>query len=179
MAAPAPPPVLAVPQSMVRRALEVEGWLEFGCHDIALEKVQPLLEVPGARIAGLFLRARALVDAGRFTDALRDIEELRPLHDDQDWVDLTEAWCRKRLGDVPGAADCMRRLIVRDGRNAIGHFNLGCYLALLGDRRGALDELTTACGLDDTFRGSPLDDDDLSSLHGEAEFEALRQDGVS
>jgi tetratricopeptide (TPR) repeat protein len=166
---------LAVPASLQRRASEVEGWLELGCPEIALDKVDPLLEVAGARNAGLFYRVRGNVELGRFSEALRDIEELRPVHHDREWLDLTEAWCCKRTGRLTDAIACMERLVRREPTSAVGHFNLGCYLALLGHQDLAMCSLTHACSLDDSFRGVPLDDADLASLRGRADFVALRE----
>lgn len=166
--------MLSVPPSLQRRALEVEGWFELGCAETALRKVEPLLAVPGARPLGLFLRVRALVALERHAEALADLQTVRNLPHDPEWLELTEAWCQKRLDNLPAAAACMERLIERRSRCAIGHFNLGCYLALLGDSKRALAEVTVACGLDPAFRGEPLDDPDLHSLHGLPEFDALR-----
>lgn len=166
--------MLAVPPSLQRRAIEVDGWLDLGCPETALAKVEPLLSVPGARAVGLRLRVRAYVDLGRFGEALDDLEALRSLHHDPEWLDLTEAWCCKRTGRLQDAAGCMERLIQREPGNAVGYFNLGCYLALAGDAERALSMLHRACTLDATFRGEPLDDPDLDCLRERAEFALLR-----
>jgi tetratricopeptide (TPR) repeat protein len=166
--------VLAVPPSLQRRAIEVDGWLDLGCPQVALDKVEPLLSSPGARPVGLCLRARAYVGLGRYQDALADIDTLRPLHHDPEWLDLTEAWCCKRIGRLHDAAACMERLIGREPDSAIGYFNLGCYLALAGDLDRAMAMVTRACSIDATFRGEPLDDPDLDSLRQRAEFASLR-----
>lgn len=166
--------MLSVPASLQRRALEVEGWLDLGCTTTALDKLAPLLAVPGARPIGLFLSVRALVTLGDFALALTQLDELRDLHHEPEWFDLTEAWCRKRTGDIQGAARCMERLIGREPRSAIGHFNLGCYLALMGETARAIGLLRQACRLDASFRSTPLDDTDLDGLRGRPDFEALR-----
>ena len=165
---------LAVPTSLRRRADEVEGWLELGCPQVAREKVETLLAVPGARAVGLFLRVRANVELNDYATSLRDLEELRPLHHDPEWFDLTEAWCRKRTGQLTEAMQCMERLLRRQPSSAIGHFNLGCYLALLGDAETAIRSLGRACLLDATFRGVPMDDPDLDSLRARSDFVAMR-----
>ncbi|MCA8954537.1 MAG: hypothetical protein KDC87_00605, partial [Planctomycetes bacterium] len=156
-----------------RTALEIEGWLDLGCAEHALQKLEALFALPGARPAALILRVRALVALGDFRAALLDLEEVQDFDHDPDWRDLTEAWCRKRIDDLPGAVQCMERLVARTHHSAIGHFNLGCYLALRGESSRALDEVSLACGLDPSFRAMLADESDLESLRHLPEFRAL------
>ncbi len=169
--------VVSVPSSLSRLALEVEGWLDLHCPEQALAKVAPLLAVPGARSAGLYFRTRALVELGRCEEALACLTELRPFEQDPDWLDLTEAWCLKRVGNVTEAAACMERLLQRSRRSAVGHYNLGCYLALLGQRDRAIDEVSLACGMEAAFRRHLATETDLGSLRGDPRFDQLMQGG--
>ena len=162
-----------VPRSLRRRAIEVAGWLELGCPRRALDKVEPLLATPGARPFGLKLKASAAIQLEEFATALEALDELGPFEDDHAWLDLTEAWCRKRTDDLPAAIHCMERLIRRDPKSAIGHYNLGCYLALQGDTGRALDCVTRACGLDRNFREMLEGEDDLDALRDDPEFRKL------
>ena len=165
----------SVPKSVQRLAIEIEGWLDLECPERALLKMEGLLAVPGARPVGLQLRVRAYVGVNQYAEAIADIEELRHFDHDPDSADLTEAWCRKRMGDVPSSAACMERLLARTNQSAIGHFNLGCYLALLGDTQRALDEITVACGIDRSFRKLLEEEQDLDSLRGHPAFEDLKE----
>jgi hypothetical protein len=165
--------ILPVPAALQRLADEVDGWLDLRCPERALERVEPLLQDPAGRPAGLTMRIRAFVRMGRHADALADIAELRTAKVDVDWIDLCEAWCRKRVADLPGAIRCMEQLIARNPRSDIGHFNLGCYLALAGQRDRAIDEVTLACGLTDSFRDLARDEPDLDSLRNDARFRSL------
>jgi hypothetical protein len=177
-----------VPSSLERLADEIDGWLELRCPDKALAMVAPLLEPGPARAQGLWLRIRGLVALGKHAEALADLVAMRPaveLLDDvrlrgsgREWVELTEAWCRKRSDDLSGAIACMRRLIDGQPRSAIGHFNLGCYLALAGEREQALSEVTVACGIDETFRAFLADEPDLDSLHQDPRFQGLQKKTV-
>ncbi|MEM7203474.1 MAG: hypothetical protein AAF628_24635 [Planctomycetota bacterium] len=168
---------VSVPKSLARLAMEIEGWLELGAPDQALARLRPLLESTGAREAGLFFRAKALVGLDRFGEALDCIGELRPFHRDPEWLDLTEAWCLKRTGQVAGAADCMERLLRRCHRSAIGHYNLGCYLALLGKTDRAIDEVSLACGMEAEFREHARTEEDLASLRADERFRRLLGNG--
>lgn len=162
-----------VPNSLRRRVTEVEGWLDFGCPHRALRKLAPLLENPGARSVGLALKARALVTLRRHQEALQTLEALEGIGGDLDWIDLTAAWCNKRLERLQPAIEHMERLLSRNHRSAIGHFNLGCYLALAGECERALDEVSIACGIDDTFRHLLEDESDLDSVRDHPRFRDL------
>ncbi len=152
--------------------IEVEGWLELECPGKALEKVTTLLDHPAGRAVGLVLEVRALIMTNDFQKALESLQKLQEFDHDQEWADLTEAWCRKRLDDLPGAVGCMERLIDRD-KCSIGYFNLACYLTLMGERKRALDELAIACGMDPRFRKLLEEEKDLESLHDDPSFQAL------
>ena len=162
-----------VPPSVQRLAIEIEGWLDLNCPEHAILKLSDLLAVPGARPTALSLRVRALVATHDYDDAIADLNEIRHFDHDPEWADLTEAWCRKRLNDLPAAIACMERLVARTNHSAIGHFNLGCYLALAGEPERALDEITLSCGIDNSFRKLLAEEADLDSLRDYAEFQNL------
>ncbi len=162
-----------VPDSLRGLTREIDAWISFGCPDRALAKLEPLLTTPGARPAGLALQTRALIELARYGEALECLRELRELGSDEEWLDITEGWCHKRLDDLPTAIACMRRLVERANKSAIGHFNLGCYLALAGATEEAIDEVTLACGLDQQFRALAEKEDDLLSLRDEPRFQDL------
>lgn len=163
----------SVPKSLERRAVEAAAWIDFGCAEHALTRLDRLLETPGARPYGLKLKVVAYVELHRYADALAALTEMRPFEDDLIWFDVTEAWCHKRLDRIDRAVQCMERLIERNRRSAIGHFNLGCYLALLGQHERALDEVSIACGIEPQFRNLLESEIDLDSLRDDPRFRDL------
>lgn len=165
--------MLPIPTSLRRVAEEIDGWLELKCPERALERLEVLLSDSAGRAAGLTMRVRAYVGMSRHQEALADIAELRSIAGLDDWLDLTEAWCRKRMPDLPGAIRCMEQLVLRNPKSDIGHYNLGCYLALAGERDRAIDEVTIACGLTDELREHARDETDLDSLRNDTRFREL------
>ena len=144
------PPVSA--RAVLRRALD-----ELGNIPEPERTAMPasLIEGEAFRAAGdwaaaiaPFLRA-AVADAGR-VDA---------------WLGL--GWCRKRLGDVPGAIEALERGLERHPQEAILFYNLSCYHSLAGDVARAVDHLTRAIALDARYR-------DLTAV--EHDFDPIRDD---
>lgn len=162
-----------IPPSLQRLADQIDGWLDLRCPDRAIELLGPMLDDAAGRPAGLVLRVRALARLGEFAKALPDLAELRRLEPGDEWIAVTEAWCQKRTGDLRGAVSTLERLLQAQPRSHLAHFNLGCYLALLGDRDRAIDEVTLACGLDDECRDFARDDPDLDGLRADERFRAL------
>lgn len=156
-----------------RLAVEVEGWLDLGCPEHALGRMAPLMEAPSARPIALLLRIRALVDLARYAEALDALDEIAYFEHDPEWRLVTEGRCRRRLDDLPAAIQCMRRLIEIDPRSAIGHYNLGCYLALSGATQEALEQVTIACGMDEDLRTHAITETDLDVLRDDPGFRAL------
>lgn len=171
--------MIPVPQHLQRLAEEIDGWLELRLPDRALDRLQPLLDDPAARPCALVLRVRAVIRQGHLRAALPDLGELQTGGHVPDWVDLTEGWCKKRLADLRGAIECLERLVQREPASAIGHFNLGCYLSLAGDRDRAIDEVTLACGIAAEFRDYLRDDPDLDPLRNDARFRTLLRNGIA
>jgi tetratricopeptide (TPR) repeat protein len=170
--------VITVPPALQRLADEIDGWLDLRCPERAIELVGPMLADPDGKPAGLTMRARAYIRQGNYRAALADLAELRQSHPELEWLELTEAWCRKRSDDLPGAMRCMERLLAQHPRSAIGHFNYGCYLALAGEHQRAIDEVAVACGLSEEFRGHAKDEPDLDGLRTDPRFRQLVRAGA-
>ena len=162
-----------VPEALQRLVDQIDGWLDLRCPERALELVDPVIASPQGKSIGLSLRVRANARLGNYQEALRDLAELRRDHSTDDWIDLTEAWCRRRNNDLPGAIRCTEQLISRNPRHDIARFNRACYLALAGDKDGAIDELSMACGLNPECRTLAIDEPDFDSLRTDERFRQL------
>lgn len=169
--------IFPVPERFRRLVDEIDGWLDLRCPERALELSEPLLVADDARAVGLSLRVRAQARIGDYRAALAELGELRTLHPEDEWVDLTEAWCRRRIDDLPGAIRCAEQLLARNHRNDTAHFNLACYLALAGDKDRAIDALSLACGLNPDCRNYAVEEPDLDSLRTDERFRQLLRPG--
>jgi tetratricopeptide (TPR) repeat protein len=74
---------------------------------------------------------------------------------------------------IRAAADTLAELVVRSPELAEGQYNYACALARLGDAPAAMDHLRKAVQLDGDLVTQAQGDDDLKSLHGQADFERL------
>lgn len=162
-----------VPEHLARLVDEIDGWLDLRCPERALERGEPLLHDDGARAVGLSLRVRAFARLGDYRRALDELQALRQLHPNDDWLDLTEAWCRRRTDDLAGAIRCIEQLLERNHRHDVAHFNLACYLALSHQKDRAIDALSIACGLNPDCRAHAIEEPDLDGLRTDARFRQL------
>jgi len=165
--------VIPVPPAWQRLADTIDGWLELRCPDKALARLQPLLDDAAARPAALTMRIRASCRLAEYAAVLPDLAELRAGGHLPEWVALTEAWCQRRLGNLPAAVASLQQLVQRIPRCHLAHFNLSCYLALQGERDAAIDALTLACGLEPAHREHAREEPDLDSLRTDARFRSL------
>ncbi|MFA0769328.1 MAG: hypothetical protein OXFUSZZB_002656 [Candidatus Fervidibacter sp.] len=89
------------------------------------------------------------------------------------WARLLEAARWRRKGDLQKAAEVLQEAIRRFPDQAVLHYDLACYLALLGRKEGALKELEIALQRDPNLKALAQKDDDLRSLRGDPRFEKL------
>ncbi|MFK7739899.1 MAG: tetratricopeptide repeat protein [Planctomycetota bacterium] len=171
--------IFPTPKRFERLVDEIDGWLDLRCPERAMELCEPLLRDGEARASGLSLQIRAKARLANYPSALIDLGELRKLHPTDAWVDLTEAWCRRRAGDLPGAIRCTEQLIARDHKHHIARFNLACYLALSKEHDRAIDELSIACGLSPDCRTFALDEPDFDGLRTDERFRVLLRPGAA
>jgi uncharacterized Ntn-hydrolase superfamily protein len=89
------------------------------------------------------------------------------------WARLLEAARWRRKGDLQKAAEVLQEAIRRFPDQAVLHYDLACYLALLGRKEEALKELEIALQCDPNLKALAQKDDDLRSLRGDPRFEKL------
>ena len=121
----------------------------------------------------LFLEGEALRRLERYEEALAPLEEAaeRMPQTTQVWLPL--AWCYKRTGQLQRAIESLQIAIEIDPSEAILHYNLACYWALMRDKAPALACLAQAFEIDGDFRDLVADEPDFDALRHDADFVAL------
>ena len=152
---------------------EMEGYYELELYEEVVERADRLLGAGREPIRTLSLKARALQDAGQFEEAIGAYEALRRHAPDDDTVDLGLGWCYKRTDRLDLAITALETLVAREPDNALGVYNLACYLALDDDRSRALELLGQAIGLDATYRELTREESDFDGLRDEPGFRRL------
>lgn len=140
------------------------GWLELGLPDEALFELEPLPWRIQIRKSLLELRLVAEM-ADRSWNAASETARLLCLKDPKEpQFFLHAAYCLHETGDTHAALLWLLRGPKTLFSEAIFHYNLACYLAVLGQTDRAKSHLNTAFTLDQSLRDSAHLDQDLACL---------------
>lgn len=91
------------------------------------------------------------------------------------WVRLSDAARLRREGKLKEAVKLLEGALKRYPDQAVFHYDLACYLALLKRKDDALKALGRALQLDGSLKALAQRDDDLKSLRDDPRFQALVQ----
>lgn len=185
-ATPTPVPQLAIPAEwFLRRAA---GYVELGELLVdgdapvpasaravlrrALAELAQLPETDRLGPSASLLEGEALRAAGEWRAALVPFTRAASAGPGrlEAWLGL--GWCRKRLGDLPGAIDALERGLAAFPRQAILSYNLACYHALTGNVSAAIEFLTQAIALDARFRDLTGAEHDFDPIRSDPRFVA-------
>jgi uncharacterized Ntn-hydrolase superfamily protein len=89
------------------------------------------------------------------------------------WAQLFEASKWRQKGNIKKAAEILKAAVLRYPDQAVLHYDLACYLALLGEKEDALKALERALQLDAGLKELAKKDDDLKPLRSDPRFEKL------
>jgi tetratricopeptide (TPR) repeat protein len=87
------------------------------------------------------------------------------------WIAL--GWCLKRQGQIDRAASVLAQAVNRIPDDAVLHFNLACYLALLGQGEMAVSQLLWALDLEPALKSRLRSEKDFDPIRGTASFRAI------
>ena len=156
-----------------RLAREAEGYYELQLYEEALERAARLLSHPQSRQFAMSMRAECLRSLERWGDAAAAFESILESEPENVAAYVGLGWCHKRNGELDRAVESMERLVATHPGEAIGHFNLACYLALTGERDRPLGLLRRAVTVEESYRDLARKEEDFSSLRDDPEFRRI------
>jgi tetratricopeptide (TPR) repeat protein len=89
----------------------------------------------------------------------------------QGWIAL--GWCLKRTGELERAANVAAKGILHHPNDAVLHYNLACYLALLQQSELAISEIIWALELKPQLRKRLAKEPDFKALRDNDAFQAI------
>lgn len=150
---------------VVTRTLRAaSGWLDLGLADEALFELQSLPAKEQSSTKALEIKVHAQMECQAW-NAASETARLLCVKDPQNAENfLRAAFCLHETGDTLAA----RNWLLRGPKSLIElpafHYNLGCYLWVLGERQLARDHLEQAFEMDDTLRDYAKKDRDLTGI---------------
>jgi Flp pilus assembly protein TadD len=140
------------------------GWLELGLPCETLYELRSLPLSLQLRPEALHLRLRAEMGVQRWNHAADTARLLCLKVPESPEFFLQAAFCLHETGDTVAARDWLLRGPKELMSNPIFHYNLACYLAVLGELRRARSHLRRAFLLDGSLREAARKDADLAVL---------------
>lgn len=144
-----------------RAILAAQGYLELGMAAEALAELASLPVIESKDPDILELRLHILMQASRWADALSTAEELIRLNATAITAYIHGAFALHELGRTEDARNLLLKGPSELRKDPTFHYNIGCYEAVLGNRKAALDSLQASFALDETYRDFARRDPDL------------------
>jgi Flp pilus assembly protein TadD len=142
------------------------GWLELGLPEEALTELTALSARERMRRHALELRLLAEMEAQRW-NAAADTGRLLCMKEPKEArFFIHAAYCLHETGDTLAARDWLMKGPAALMNDPLFHYNLACYLAVLGERKRAKSHLDRAFELDESLKETAQADTDLEALRG-------------
>jgi Flp pilus assembly protein TadD len=140
------------------------GWLELGLPEEALSELTTLPARERMRRHALELRLLAEMESRRW-NAAADTGRLLCLKEPKEpRFFIHAAYCLHETGDTLAARDWLLRGPATLIEDPLFHYNIACYLAVLGDCKQAETHLERAFEMDESLRQTAQEDTDLAGL---------------
>lgn len=174
-------------QQLIRQA---EGYLELGMYEHALAianrvaQADDLLMSDAEIVADLddqnqmlshiaYIKGEALRSLDRYKEALVPLLAAAERSPDDIHIWMAIGWCYKRTGRLDLAIRALDAALVSDPGNALLLYNLACYWSLHGAKERALEYLSAALEIDDSYRLLTDEEPDFDPLRNDRDFLAL------
>jgi tetratricopeptide (TPR) repeat protein len=152
-----------------RRILAAQGYVELGLHAEARAELASLPTSLTQRADVMELNLLCLMGEQRWADALKLSQRLCTLEPDMPGGFIHAAYCLHELGCTEEALDVLARGPAGLRTKPVYYYNLGCYLACLGQKEKALNLLRRAFEMDASLRSHARKDADLDGLRPQLE----------
>jgi tetratricopeptide (TPR) repeat protein len=153
--------------------VEAQGYLALDMHTEALPRLRAVAATPHFPYEAATLIGEYHRDRGEHEEAVPWFEKALGVRRGDLAATIGLGWCEKRLGRVDRAVTLYQDTLQMRPDEAILHYNLACYLSLLGRSEPALLHLEKAVGLDPEFRELARAEPDLVNLREAPAFRDL------
>jgi Flp pilus assembly protein TadD len=140
------------------------GWLDLGLADEALVELQALPTQEQTLQQVLEFKVHAQMECKAWNAASETARLLCVKEPRNDEFFLQAAFCLHETGDTLAARNWLLRGPKSLLKNPTFHYNLGCYLWVLGEQEPARDHLGQAFTMDESLREMARQDRDLIGL---------------
>ena len=152
-----------------RRILAAQGYVELGLHEEARAELATLPVQATERVDVIELTVLCHMVAHRWAEALALTHKLCVLEPDEAGGYIHAAYCLHELGRTTEALDLLARGPAALRTKPVYYYNLGCYLACLGQDEKALHLLKQSFEMDGSLRSHARKDPDLDRLRQQLE----------
>ncbi len=140
------------------------GWLDLGLADEALAELNDLPREQMDSREALEIKLCAQMENEAWNPASETARLLCLKAADEPVFFLHAAFCLHETGDTLAARNWLLRGPKSLFEMAVFHYNLACYLWILGDSNGARSHLRQAISMDESFREAAREDRDLAGI---------------
>jgi hypothetical protein len=140
------------------------GWLDLGLADEALAELDGLSHEELRCREALEIKLCAQMESGAWNPASETARLLCLKVTDEPVFFLQAAFCLHETGDTLAARNWLLKGPKSLFDMAVFHYNLACYLWILGDGKAARDHLGKAIAMDESFRETARGDRDLAGI---------------
>ncbi len=152
-----------------RRILAAQGYVELGLHAEAQAELTHLPSEAYSRVDVIELRVLCLMGDQQWAEALALTYRLCELESGEPGGFIHAAYCLHELGRTQEALDLLARGPAALRTKPVYYYNLGCYLACLGEDEKALRLLQQSFEMDGSLRSHARKDPDLDGLRAKLE----------
>jgi predicted Zn-dependent protease len=152
-----------------RHIAAAQGYVELGLHAEAQEELTHLPQHQRDRSDVVELTVLCLMQEGRWASALKKAHHLCQNEPNQPGGFIHAAYCLHELERTQEALDLLARGPASLRSKPVYYYNLGCYLARLGQDEKALQLLKQCFEMDSSLRRDARQDPDLDSLRPKLE----------